>query len=73
MTLTPLGQGAGLHGIPADYTPTARFVGLFGVLQPLDQATDAAAAQLLALHVCNTFDIRQGAARERAGHPRCLG
>lgn len=67
LTLTPLGQGEGLRGIPADYTPTARFVRLFTVLRLLDQAIDATAAELLALHVCNAFDIPQGAVRENMG------
>jgi choloylglycine hydrolase len=67
LTLAPLGQGEGLRGIPADYTPTARFVRLFSVLRLLDRAIDAAAAELLALHVCNAFDIPQGAVRENMG------
>jgi choloylglycine hydrolase len=67
LTLSPLGQGGGLRGVPADYTPTARFVRLFSVLRLLDRATDGAAAELLALHVCNAFDIPQGAIVERMG------
>ena len=67
LTITPLGQGEGLRGIPADYTPSARFVRLFSVLRLLDQAPDAASAELLALHVCNAFDIPQGAIKEAVG------
>ncbi len=67
LTLSPFGQGGGLRGIPADYTPTARFVRLFSVLGLLDRAADSAAAELLALHVCNAFDIPKGAVVERVG------
>ncbi len=67
LTLSPFGQGGGLRGIPADYTPTARFVRLFSVLGLLDRATDGADAELLALHVCNAFDIPKGAIVERVG------
>jgi choloylglycine hydrolase len=67
LTLSPLGQGAGLRGLPADYTPTARFVRLFSTLRLLEQATDATAAELLALHVCNVFDIPPGLIREPLG------
>jgi choloylglycine hydrolase len=54
LRLFPLGQGEGLRGVPADYTPTARFARLFSVLR-------------LALHVCNAFDIPPGAVKEKAG------
>jgi len=67
LTLTPLGQGEGLLGVPADYTPTARFVRLFSLLRLIDQATDATDAERLALHVCNVFDIPPGAIKERMG------
>lgn len=67
LRLSPLGQGEGLRGVPADYTPTARFVRLFSVLGLLERASDATAAELLALHVCNAFDIPQGAVKERVG------
>ncbi len=67
LRLSPLGQGEGLRGVPADYTPTARFARLFSVLRLLERAPDATAAELLALHVCNAFDIPQGAVKERVG------
>jgi choloylglycine hydrolase len=67
LRLSPLGQGEGLRGVPADYTPPARFARLFSVLRLLDQAPNAAAAERLALHICNAFDIPPGAVKERAG------
>ncbi len=67
LTLSPLGQGEGLRGVPADYTPTARFVRLFTTLRLLDRAVDAAGAELLALHVCNIFDIPPGLIKEPVG------
>ena len=59
--------GGGPAGIPADYTPPARFVRLFSVLRLVDQAADAHEAELLALHVCNAFDIPPGAIKEAMG------
>ncbi len=67
LTLSALGQGEGLRGIPADYSPTSRFVRLFSTLRLLDQATDAADAELLALHTCNMFDIPPGLIKEALG------
>ena len=67
LTLSAPGQGEGLRGIPADYTPAARFVRLFSVLRLVDQAADAHEAELLALHVCNAFDIPAGAIKEVMG------
>ena len=67
LNLSPLGQGEGLRGVPADYTPTARFARLFSVLRLLEPASDSEAAELLALHVCNAFDIPQGTVREKVG------
>ena len=67
LTLTPLGQGEGLRGIPADYTPPARFVRLFSVLRLLEQAADAHAAEMLAMHVLNAFDLPKGMIRESFG------
>lgn len=67
LTLRPLGLGGGLRGVPADYTPTARFVRLFSTLRLLDQAADATEAEQLALHVCNMFDIPPGLVTEARG------
>ncbi len=67
LSLSSLGQGEGLRGVPADYTPTSRFVRLCAVLHLLDRAVDATAAERLALHVCNAFDIPQGVIKERVG------
>ena len=67
LTLSAPGQGEGLRGIPSDYTPPARFVRLFSVLRLIDQAADSHEAELLALHVCNAFDIPPGAIKEAMG------
>ena len=67
LTLTPLGQGEGLRGVPADYSPPARFVRLFSVLGLLDQAADAHEAEMLAMHVLNAFDLPKGMIRESFG------
>jgi choloylglycine hydrolase len=67
LTLSALGQGEGLRGIPADYTPAARFVRLFTMLRLVSQAKDADEAEQLALHLCNAFDIPPGAIQESMG------
>jgi choloylglycine hydrolase len=67
LTLTPLGQGEGLLGMPGDFSPPARFVRLFNTLRLTDQAADGTAAELLALHVCNAFDIPAGVIKETVG------
>ena len=64
LTLSALGQGEGLRGIPADYTPPARFVRLFTMLRLVSQAKDADEAEQLALHLCNAFDIPPGVIQE---------
>jgi choloylglycine hydrolase len=68
LSISPLGQGEGLRGLPADYTPVARFVRLFTTLRLIDRAVDAHEAELLALHVCNMFDIPKGLITENLGN-----
>ena len=67
LALSTPGQGEGLRGIPADFTPTARFIRLFSLLQLVDQAKDADEAEQLALHLCNAFDIPAGVVKEPMG------
>ena len=71
LTLSAPGQGEGLRGIPADYTPSARFVRLFSILRLVDRAADAHEAEMLALHLCNAFDIPAG--RHQGGHGQGSG
>lgn len=59
-TLTPLGQGGGLRGLPGDYTPPGRFVRAFAQVQLAAPVADGRAAEYSALHILNTFDINRG-------------
>jgi choloylglycine hydrolase len=62
-TLTPIGEGSGLLGIPGDYTPPARFVRAVALTQGAHPGADARATVEQAFHVLNAFDIPVGAIR----------
>lgn len=64
VTITPHGQGAGLRGLPGDYTPPSRFVRAFAHVALGDQPQTAADAEMAALHILNNFDIPLGLVRE---------
>jgi len=64
ITLKAFGIGAGLHGIPGDFTPPSRFVRatLFSESSlPQKRGYDAV---IEAFHILNNFDIPKGSARE---------
>jgi choloylglycine hydrolase len=65
--LRPLGQGQGLDALPPGFGPAARFVRAFFLLGLADQPGDDWQAELLALHVLNTFDIVPGTIKETVG------
>lgn len=60
VTLNAFGTGAGLLGIPGDFTPPSRFVraAIFGQAAPSDAT--AQDAVLSAFHILNQFDIPKG-------------
>lgn len=64
ITLKSFGIGAGLHGIPGDFTPPSRFVraALFSEAS-LPQKTGYDSV-IEAFHILNNFDIPKGSARE---------
>ena len=64
-TLTALGQGSGMLGLPGDFTPPSRFVRAAEFSQSAYQAETGRAAVLEAFHILNNFDIPRGSARER--------
>jgi choloylglycine hydrolase len=66
MTVTALGQGQGLMGLPGDYTPPGRFVRAATQITLSDQPKDSHDAEITALHILNTFDITPGIIREPA-------
>lgn len=64
LNIRPLGVGWGLHGLPGDYTGPSRFVRAVALLTLATTPKDAREAEMLTLHVLNTFDVPAGAVRE---------
>jgi len=60
LTLSPIGQGLGLKGIPGDLTPPSRFVRAAAMKYLADPAEHAEDAIILASHILNTVDIPVG-------------
>jgi choloylglycine hydrolase len=66
VVLTAFGQGSGMHGMPGDITPPARFVRAVAFTQSVlpSLITTGKNAILQAFHILNNFDIPKGSARE---------
>lgn len=64
--LQSFGEGAGLHGLPGDFTPPSRFVraALFSV--SAIPSANAAATVMQVFHILNQFDIPVGSVRTAA-------
>jgi penicillin V acylase-like amidase (Ntn superfamily) len=65
--VTELGQGGGLLGLPADYTPPSRFVRAAYLKQFTYQPSNSAEAIQTAGHILNNVDIPVGVARSSDG------
>jgi choloylglycine hydrolase len=65
-TFAPFGMGAGLHGLPGDFTPPSRFVRASVFSATAIAAADAQAGIFKGFHILNNFDIPVGSAREKA-------
>jgi len=65
LKLSQLGQGAGMHGLPGDFTPPSRFVPAVAFTQAELPSATADAAVLSAFHVLNQFDIPRGSVRDK--------
>ncbi|WMS41153.1 choloylglycine hydrolase family protein [Acuticoccus sp. MNP-M23] len=63
--VTALGQGGGLRGVPADYTPPSRFVKAAYLTHFAYDPKDAAEAISLGNHILNTVDIPEGVVRSQ--------
>lgn len=63
--LSQLGQGAGMHGLPGDFTPPSRFIRAVAFSQSEVQAATADEAVLQAFHILNQFDIPLGSVRDK--------
>ncbi len=60
VTLKAFGTGAGLHGMPGDFTPPSRFVRAAIFSQAATPDATAQDAVLSAFHILNQFDIPKG-------------
>ncbi|MEN9674331.1 MAG: hypothetical protein RIS76_227 [Verrucomicrobiota bacterium] len=64
VTLTPLGQGSGMLGLPGDFTPPSRLVRAVAYSTSVLPSASGTDAVLQAFHILNNFDIPKGAARD---------
>jgi choloylglycine hydrolase len=64
MKLSQLGQGAGMHGLPGDFTPPSRFVRAVAFTQAEVPSATGDEAVLQAFHILNQFDIPLGSVRD---------
>ena len=62
--LKPFGLGAGLVGLPGDFTPPSRFVRAVAFAYSRVPTQTGVDTVLQAFHILNNFDIPKGAARE---------
>jgi choloylglycine hydrolase len=67
ITLSPLGQGAGLVGMPGDFTPPSRFVRIAIFTHTAPTFSSELEAVMHAFHMLNNFDIPKGSVRDRSG------
>ena len=65
--LLPFGLGAGLLGLPGDFTPPSRFVRAFFFSQWAVPGATAEDGILQAFHILNSFDIPEGTVRVKYG------
>ena len=63
--LAQLGQGAGMHGLPGDFTPPSRFIRAVAFTQAELPSATADDAVLSAFHILNQFDIPRGSVRDK--------
>lgn len=64
MNIKPLGVGWGMRGIPGDYTGPSRFVRAIALTTLAETPRDSREAEMLALHILNTFDVPPGVVKE---------
>jgi choloylglycine hydrolase len=66
-TFQSFGMGAGMLGLPGDFTPPSRFVRAAVFSATAFPATDASAGVFSGFHILNNFDIPHGVARTDQG------
>ena len=64
MDIRSLGVGWGLRGLPGDYSGPSRFVRAVALLTLATTPRDSREAEMLTLHVLNTFDVPAGVVEE---------
>lgn len=64
-TFAPFGMGAGLHGLPGDFTPPSRFVRATIFSATAIPSATAPEGIMNGFHILNNFDIPYGSAREK--------
>ena len=70
MTLSAFGSGAGMLGLPGDFTPPSRFVRAVAFSQAAAPNKTAEDAVFAAFHILNQFDIPKGSVMNAAvGEP----
>jgi len=65
--VTELGQGGGLVGLPADYTPPSRFIRAAYLRQLATPPVNRAESVQLTAHILNNVDIPIGVAASKSG------
>ena len=73
LTLTPIGQGSGLLGLPGDFTPPSRFVRIAFLSQSALPVKTAEEGVNLGFHLMNNIDIAIGTVRQKYGEKVMLG
>ena len=66
-TVTEVGQGGGLLGVPADYTPPSRFIRAAYLRQMATPPSDREESVQLTAHILNNVDIPIGVAASKSG------
>ena len=63
LVVSAFGQGAGMRGLPGDFTPPSRFVRAVAFSTTALPSPNAQDAVLTAFHLLNNFDIPKGSVR----------
>ena len=66
-TFSQLGNGAGMNGLPGDFTPPSRFVRAVAFSQAEYPSDTADEVVMSGFHLMNQFDIPYGSVREKSG------
>lgn len=67
ITLTSFGQGAGMMGIPGDFSPPSRFVRAVFYTAAMKPSSTGDASIFQGFHLLNQFDIPKGSVRQTSG------